>query len=70
MKVIPETRHVYLIRCIHFYYSGKNFISDMMKTPDTRVEKTENEENEVPSKPNNLKVIGMKKMRYAQSQII
>jgi hypothetical protein len=41
MKVIPETRHVYLIRCMHFYYSGKNFISDMMKTPDTRVEKTE-----------------------------
>ena len=41
MKVIPETCHVYLIRCIRFYYSGKNFISDMMKTPDTRVEKTE-----------------------------
>jgi hypothetical protein len=27
-------------------------------------------ENEVRSKPNNLKVIGMKKTRYAQSQII
>jgi hypothetical protein len=39
MKVIPETRHVYLIRCIRFYYSGKNFISDMMKTLDTRVGK-------------------------------
>ena len=41
MKVIPETSHVYLIRCIRFDYSGKHFISDMMKTPDTRVEKTE-----------------------------
>jgi hypothetical protein len=41
MKVIPETRHVYLIRCIRFYYSGKNFISDMMKTLDTRVGKAE-----------------------------
>jgi hypothetical protein len=41
MKVIPETRHVYLIRCIRFYYSGKNLISDMIKTPDTRVGKAE-----------------------------
>ena len=41
MKVIPETRHLYLTRCIRFYYSGKNFISDMMKTPDTRVERAE-----------------------------
>jgi hypothetical protein len=41
MKIIPETRHLYLIRCIRFYYSGKNFISDMMKTPDTHVERAE-----------------------------